>query len=282
MDPGLVEHALELGRQALPGYDIDVFWKGFWVFRVGSYFFPDPDPAGIKQPAWQYLGSKAVENSWGVQEFWYHVYRPRAGDVIVDIGAGCGEDVFGFSRSVGPSGRVWAIEAHPVSFSVLELFCSHNGLSNVSALNVACVEKSEQLQIESLPNWQTNYVRPGEPSINSHPVAGVTLDSICEDRNIGRIDFLKMNIEGCERLALPGCRLALQRTRNVCIATHDFRADRGEGEQFRTAAYVRKFLRDAGFELTTRDEDPRYYVREHVHGQRAACPRSPDVNDPYP
>ena len=77
-----------------------------------------------------------------------------------------------------------------------------------------------------------------------------------------------MNIEGAERHALPGCREALRRTRSVCIAAHDFRAARGEGEAFRTLAFVREFLTSAGFNLVTRDDDPRYYVPYHVHGTR--------------
>jgi hypothetical protein len=99
-------------------------------------------------------------------------------------------------------------------------------------------------------------------------VEGLTFDSLSERNHIGRIDFLKMNIEGAERNALPGCRHALARIRNVCIAAHDFRAARGEGEAFRTLALVREFLTLAGFELTTRDDDPRYYVPYHVHGVR--------------
>jgi hypothetical protein len=78
-----------------------------------------------------------------------------------------------------------------------------------------------------------------------------------------------MNIEGAERLALPGCTDALRRARFVCIAAHDFRAARGEGEEFRTLAFVRDFLAAAGFQLVTRDGDPRYYVPYHVHGFRA-------------
>jgi hypothetical protein len=54
----------------------------------------------------------------------------------------------------------------------------------------------------------------------------------------------------------------------VCIAAHDFRANRGEGDQFRTLAFVRQFLQDRGYQLTTRDDDPRYYVPYHVHGTR--------------
>jgi hypothetical protein len=84
---------------------------------------------------------------------------------------------------------------------------------------------------------------------------------------IERIDFLKMNIEGAERFALPGCREALGRARFACVAAHDFRAARGEGEEFRTLAFVREFLTGCGFELITRDDDPRYYVPYHVHGK---------------
>jgi len=98
-------------------------------------------------------------------------------------------------------------------------------------------------------------------------VKGVVFDRLCSQVGIDRIDYLKMNIEGAERFALPGCREALARTRYVTVAAHDFRADRGEGEEFRTLEFVREFLMDSGFELTMR-EDPRYYVPYHVHGVR--------------
>src|ERR1039458_493116 len=107
---------------------------------------------------------------------------------------------------------------------------------------------------------------PASPT--SFPVKGVRFDDLCLEREIERIDFLKMNIEGAERLALPGCRRALDRTRYVCIAAHDFRAARGESEEFRTLTFVREFLTECGFKLTTRDDDPRYYVPYHVHGKR--------------
>jgi hypothetical protein len=53
------------------------------------------------------------------------------------------------------------------------------------------------------------------------------------------------------------------------VAAHDFRADRGEAETFRTLGFVKSFLHEAGFALTTRDEDKRYYVPYHVHGVRS-------------
>lgn len=201
-------------------------------------------------------------------DYWFHVYKPSEGDVVVDIGAGRGEDVYAFSKAVGESGKVWAIEPHPESFAALEALCKEQGLANVTRLRYACTDKPGQLQIETLPVWESNYVREGEPSETSHPVEAIPFDTLAERYQIGTIDFLKMNIEGAEHTALPGCRKALERVKHVCISAHDFRANRGEGEHFRTLAFVRAFLSNAGFRLLTRDDDPRYYVPFHVHGVR--------------
>jgi FkbM family methyltransferase len=253
---------------ALPGVDMEILWDGMWVRRVGPHYFPDPDMFGPGGPRWERWAAQAGKHVRDADDYWFHVYKPRPGDVIVDIGAGRGEDVFAFSRAVGPAGRVYAIEPHPVSFQALEKLCTLNGLTNVTRLNYACVDEPASLQIETLPIWESNYVRTGQATATSYPVEGVTFDSLCRRHGIDRIDFLKMNIEGAERRALPGCREALGRARSVCIAAHDFRAARGEGEDFRTLAFVREFLTAAGFRLVTRDDDPRYYVPYHVHGTR--------------
>ncbi len=202
------------------------------------------------------------------QEYWFYKYKPQPGDVIVDIGAGRGEDVYAFSKAVGPTGKVWAIEPHPESFSVLEALCERENLTNVTTIRNACVEQAATLQIETLPVWESNYVRTGDPSSTSFTVEGIPFDDLAAQHGIDRIDFIKMNIEGAERFALPGCRQALKRARNVCIAAHDFRTARGEGESFTTFAFVKEFLHEAGFSIVTRDEDPRYYVKYHVHGVR--------------
>ena len=274
MHPSVIDN--ELGRQATEaarsatGADIEVLWDDMWVVRVSDHWFPAPDLFDRGEPDWKRWAARAEKHLKDAEDYWFHVYRPKAGDVIVDIGAGRGEDVFAFSRAIGPYGRVWAIEAHPATFEALDRFCEWNRLWNVTRLHYACVDAPGHLQAETLPIWESNYVRRGPASPNSHAVEGVPFDSLYQTLRIGRIDFLKMNIEGAEREALPGCREALRQTANVCIAAHDFRADRGEGEHFRTLSFVREFLEAAGFELVTRDEDPRYYVPYHLHGRRRA------------
>jgi FkbM family methyltransferase len=264
----LAQRANTLAREALPGVDIEFFWDDLWIRRVGPHFFPDPDLWRVPQPNWQRWAGMAAKHIRDADDYWFHVYKPSPGDTIVDIGAGRGEDVFAFSQAVGPAGHVWAIEPHPVSFQVLRKFCDWNKLDNVVTLNLACTEAPASLQIETLPVWESNYVRAGGPTPTSHPVRGLPFDLIAREHNIRDIDFLKMNIEGAERYALPGCRDALSCTRYACVAAHDFRAARGEGEEFRTLDFVRRFLTAAGFALTTRDADPRYNVPYHVHAHR--------------
>jgi FkbM family methyltransferase len=263
----LARRATELAREALPAVDIEILWDGMWIRRVGSHYFPDPGMFEMAEPNWQRWAGQAGKYLRDAKDYWFHVYKPSMGDVIVDVGAGRGEDVFAFSHAVGPAGKVWAIEPHPLSFEILVRFCELNRRENVVTLNCACVDRPGELQIESLPVWESNYVRAGDPSPTSHPVRAVRFDDLAREHGIGRIDFLKMNIEGAERQALPGCAGAVRRARFVCIAAHDFRAARGEGEDFRTLDFVRQFLVDAGFEIVMR-EDSRYYVPYHVHGAR--------------
>lgn len=251
-----------------PGLDVDLFEdQGMWVWRIGEFHVADPELLSRNaEPDWPKRFATREKYLRDVGDYWFHVYRPSAGDVIVDIGAGRGEDTYVFATAVGPTGRVWAIEPHPVSYGALERLVRWNGLANVRTLRCACVDQPRALHIETMPVWESNYVREGDPSEASFAVEGVVADRLLE--NVERVDFLKMNIEGAERHALPGCRQLLRRARFVCIAAHDFRADRGEGEEFRTLDFVREFLTEAGFDLITRDDDPRYYVPSHVHGVR--------------
>ena len=69
-------------------------------------------------------------------------------------------------------------------------------------------------------------------------VAGLSLDELVELENVQHIDFLKMNIEGAETMAIRRMDRTLRITRALCIACQDFRADAGEGEFFRTRQLI--------------------------------------------
>jgi FkbM family methyltransferase len=255
----------------ITGLDLEIaFEDGLWQHRAASLWFPDGADFAYPDLCWEKWPARPDKHRRDAADYWFHVYKPAAGDTIVDIGAGRGEDVFAFSEAVGPAGTVWAIEAHPASFRLLQAFCRKNALANVRLLNNAVMDRAAALHIETLPVWESNFVYDGPPTATSHAVEGLTFDALAARDSLGPIHFLKMNIEGAERFALPGMRATLPSIGHVCIAAHDFRAARGEGEAFRTHSLVVETLERAGFTLVLRSDDPRYYVKEHIHGFRAA------------
>ena len=52
----------------------------------------------------------------GSLDYWMHVYCPRPGDTVLDIGAGIGIDAMALSGLVGDTGRIYSLEAHPWTF----------------------------------------------------------------------------------------------------------------------------------------------------------------------
>jgi FkbM family methyltransferase len=246
---------------------------GLWTRRIGSYFLPDSlhfeyGYADFKE--WKDQIERYVADT---REYWLRHYTPTEGDVIVDVGAGRGEDTLTFSRGVGAKGRVVAIEAHPLSFAILKNFCKLNRLTNVTALHIALMDKPGSVRIiESASSWMEHTVHRNGTA-NGVEVPARTLDQICMQLGLGEIAFLKMNIEGAERYALLGMEKTMPRIRQICVACHDFRAEQGHGEQFRTRKFAELFLGSHRFTPVSRTDHACDYVRDHIFGLRS--PQSP-------
>ncbi|HPZ48931.1 MAG TPA: FkbM family methyltransferase [Propionibacteriaceae bacterium] len=80
-------------------------------------------------------------------------YRPRPGDVVLDIGAGNGGETFYLAEMVGAAGRVIAIEAAPGPYAALQELVELNGWPQVEALHVAVSDKAGTLRIEDVDHW---------------------------------------------------------------------------------------------------------------------------------
>lgn len=255
-----------LARRIAPGVRVR-FQHGMWTHRDDSLVYVDSPildyhPAIFR--AWVNELDRCLADA---ASHWFYVYQPGPGDVILDIGAGKGEDTIAFSRAAGTPGRVIAIEAHPVTFRCLRLFCEWNHLANVTPEHFAITDRAGPVAIESTAGWQANRIAP-RPLEGSAGVPGITLDEFIARENLERIDFLKMNIEGAEALAVRGMERTFRMTRALCISCHDFLADGGGDESFRTKTAVQDAVRRAGFRVVPRDTDPRPYVAAQVNAVR--------------
>ena len=249
--------------------DVEIaYLDGMWTRRVGRDFLPDGFRFDYGYSDFEGWKRQMEMFASDTKDFWLQHYRPQAGDVVIDVGAGRGEDTLTFSRAVGASGRVIAIEAHPESFAILKNFCRLNGLTNVTPLQLALMDKPGTVGLsESESTWTENAIE-FDKETSGVQVRADTLEGVCREEGIKDIAFLKMNIEGAERQALLGIEPVISNIGQICVACHDFRYRRGDGERFRTRDFVERFLTGHGFKLASRPDDPRDYVLDHIFGLR--------------
>jgi FkbM family methyltransferase len=246
--------SLYLGR--LKGRD-----QRFSIDRHGHWVNRQPDATIVSMAP--HTATHREYRHW-VLDNWAFEYEPRPGDTVIDVGAGVGEEAVVFSKLVGPTGRVIAIEAHPETFACLAETIEQSGLTNVVPLCVAVTDQDGVAFIGSVDNYLANSIVGGSGA----KVPARSLDSLADELGLERIDLVKMNIEGAERLAVKGMERISNRVSHVAISCHDFVADRDGGDEFRTKAEVKKLLGTFGYRLTTRPDHPNAWVRDYLYGCR--------------
>jgi len=201
-----------------------------------------------------------------VQDIWCYGCPLKAGGIVVDVGAGIGEDVVAFSRIVGPTGMVFAIEAHPRLFECLVQTIEKNRLKNVIPIQVAVSATRCELLLSNEDCILSGSTVMG---IGTIPVQGLPLDEIFNAFELKRIDLLKMNIEGAEVGALLGMESLSSLIGSIVVSCHDFVANRhGGSDSLRTFQKVEAVLTKMGFTTISRLDDIREEVRYIHYGSR--------------
>lgn len=129
------------------------------------------------------------------------VNRVKSGDVFYDIGAKSGFFALLAAQLVGNSGKVIAFEPLPDNRSRIEHLLSVNQISNVviAAEAISSAEGTAELYVSNDASTPTLVARSGNQTIT---VQTTTLDAAADLHQ--RPDFVKMDIEGAEVMALEG------------------------------------------------------------------------------
>ncbi|MGH9879467.1 MAG: FkbM family methyltransferase, partial [Nitrososphaerales archaeon] len=139
-------------------------------------------------------------------EPWFQeIFKPKAGDVVLDIGAHIGKYSVIGGKSVGPSGKVIAIEADPDNFKVLRLNIETNHLQDrVYAINAAVWNEVTTISLfRDVFSGRHSVCKRAE---NSVQVKTVTVDAIVRQDSLTKIDWMKVDIEGAEYAVLLGAK----------------------------------------------------------------------------
>lgn len=163
----------------------------------------------------------------------------RKGDVCVDVGANFGWYTTLFFTRAEEEGTVHSFEPVPATFRELKRNYELLGSpGNVFINNLALGDKMGTVSINlfaDLPTGHASLSSQGRSDAAVFECRMVTLDSYLEERAVGPVNFVKVDIEGAELMFLTGAKslfeqdippiflmeMALQQTRNFDYVPND-------------------------------------------------------------
>ncbi len=127
------------------------------------------------------------------------------GGVFVDVGANVGTYALVLARHVGPSGKVIAIEPHPVTHARLAFNRAASGFTQVIPVAAAAGPSDSELMIETDgDNLGASHIVSGEHTDHAIRVPSLRLQRILGDAGVTKVDALKIDVEGFEDRVLTG------------------------------------------------------------------------------
>jgi len=169
---------------------------------------------------------------------YFRILRPEKGETVLDVGAGAGFSTVMAVRLVKKEGLVVAVEPEPESLRWLR--ANLRPFQNSVVVEKGVLDREGFTTLFLSPEgWGGSvFSRLGERSIK---IEVTTIDRICEELGLKRVDFIMMDVEGAEFMALRGARRTLKKTRKVVVAAYH----RVKGNP--TWPRVRRFLEKMGF-----------------------------------
>jgi FkbM family methyltransferase len=136
----------------------------------------------------------------------------RPGDSFVDVGANEGYFSILAARTVGPPGRVLAIEPQKRLRDVLERNMAANSLTNADVVSVAAADKEGKALLYLRPSTNTgasSFTKHWRFGNRTQKVQTRTLDRLLSERKVTSVRLMKVDCEGAESLVIAGAQQSL-------------------------------------------------------------------------
>lgn len=166
-----------------------------------------------------YFSEMGIAIDYIIEQYAYkvneeYIVAVETGDTVLDIGGCWGDTALYFANKVGSNGKVYSFEFIPDNIKLFKINTSFNA--------------KLVPQIELVPNpvsdisGQNIYFKDNGPGsyVSFEPIeeqtgtaSTISIDDFVKLNNINAIDFIKMDIEGAEPMALKGAIETIKRFR---------------------------------------------------------------------
>src|SRR5215216_3561946 len=213
---------LYVGDNVIPSYDvIRFFYKSMNLFKINDLTLLK---VYSKKHDYKYY-CRLEDFNPNREEDIVKLFRPKEGDIVVDVGAHIGKYTIIASKMVGSQGKVTAIEAHPVNYDILKKNIVLNKLDNVIALNYAVHSKETKVKLYE-PGQEKGFTiyntimtdRTLESKNQKYiEVKANTLDSLLVENGINQANWIKIDVEGAEYEVLRGAINILSSSKDISL-----------------------------------------------------------------
>ena len=148
------------------------------------------------------LQSLYILTSMYERELW-NFFKPRKGDVFIDVGAHIGKYTVITAKIVGEDGLVIAIEPHPQNYKTLMKNVMLNRLTNVIAFRLAAWSTQQNLKLYTADKSGNHSVIRRTP-MGFIKVRGKPIDDVVMRLGLSHIDWIKIDVEGAEFHVIKG------------------------------------------------------------------------------
>lgn len=165
----------------------------------------------------------------------------KSGDVVLDVGANIGAHTVVMSQLVGDAGAVVAFEPERMNYYTLCGNIAINNLHNVVAFQQGVGDTAGIVKVPYINSpHNTNYgaleLDADWSTVPHYTVPCVKLDDI----GLDRCSFIKMDVEGMEKVALMGCVETIKKFKPI-LYIEDDREDR--------SVELRRFIKELGYKI---------------------------------
>lgn len=136
----------------------------------------------------------------------------RPGDRVVDVGAHVGFLSLLAAHRVGPGGSVLSVEAHPGNFALLRDNVRRGGHAQVETVHAAAWRAAGETVTLTVSegNSGDNRSYDRDDAVERVAVETVRVDDLLAGRDV---DFVKVDVQGTDHVALEGMRATIERCR---------------------------------------------------------------------
>ncbi len=138
----------------------------------------------------------------------------RPGATVIDVGANIGAHTLLFAKLAGKEGRVIAFEPTDYAFAKLARNIALNDLPQIEAVKLALADHREG---PHRVNFRSSWPTDGKRKDGESTVAFERLDAWCEEHRVGRVDLMKIDIDGHEFPFIGGAQGTIMRHMPVML-----------------------------------------------------------------